>query len=147
MNPEIKAQWLTDLRSGDFEKGTGKLHKVASVYDYYSPSGRTVKHTFCCLGVLAEQAVAAGVARRELVGSEENGSYRYFPVDSNDKNEANSNYLPACIQDWAGLTTANPRVVSPEDLNVGEVTVTLGSLNDDYLLSFEPIAAIVETDL
>lgn len=40
MNPEIKAKWLTALRSGQYEQTTKALHRKADGY--------------CCLGVLCD---------------------------------------------------------------------------------------------
>ena len=46
MDPIKKAMWVADLRSGDYEQGQGFLCREGK---------------FCCLGVLADQAVRAGV--------------------------------------------------------------------------------------
>lgn len=40
MNPEIKAKWLTALRSGKYEQTTKMLHRTGNGY--------------CCLGVLCD---------------------------------------------------------------------------------------------
>jgi hypothetical protein len=44
MNPTIKANWLTALRSGKYRKGANTLKR----------SYVTVEPTYCCLGVLCE---------------------------------------------------------------------------------------------
>jgi len=44
MNEEIKAQWLTALRSGEYRQGTGSLSSR-------DEDGRPL---FCCLGVLCD---------------------------------------------------------------------------------------------
>lgn len=49
MDPEIKAQWIADLRSGNFKQGSGHL-KVK-----YSDSEEFL---YCCLGVLAERQLS-----------------------------------------------------------------------------------------
>lgn len=41
LNPERKAQWISDLRSGKYQQGYGMLH-----YKYYGGADR-----YCCLGV------------------------------------------------------------------------------------------------
>jgi len=46
MVPEIKAQWVAALRSGEYVKGRNHLQKDGK---------------FCCLGVLCELAVKAGI--------------------------------------------------------------------------------------
>lgn len=47
MNPEIKAQWLAALRSGEYAQGRGSL--------------KTDSGDYCCLGVLCQLAVDQGV--------------------------------------------------------------------------------------
>lgn len=41
MKPEVKAKWLEDLRSGEYEQGRWTLK-------------HQINNTYCCLGVLAE---------------------------------------------------------------------------------------------
>jgi hypothetical protein len=41
MNPQVKQQWLVDLRSGQYKQGTGRL--------------MTADGRYCCLGVLADR--------------------------------------------------------------------------------------------
>ena len=48
MKPEIQAEWVAALRSGEYKQGTGVLRSEAN--------------EFCCLGVLCDLAVKAGVA-------------------------------------------------------------------------------------
>lgn len=50
LKPEIKAQWLTALRSGEYAQGQGKLTTIGQ-------EGRRD----CCLGVLCDLAVKAGL--------------------------------------------------------------------------------------
>ena len=59
MNPEIKAQWVAALRSGEYKQGRGQL--------------RNTDDEYCCLGVLCDLAVKAGVT--EWVFSLESTSY------------------------------------------------------------------------
>lgn len=70
MNPEIKARWVSALRSGEFLQGGGALKK-------YYPARGASEH--CCLGVYCELAAAAGHAtqepytpHREFVAEEQN---------------------------------------------------------------------------
>lgn len=143
MNPEIKAKWLEDLRSGNFRKGTNKLHKIRKDAD-----GNEV-HEFCCLGVLCEQAVAAGIVERRKVDGFPR-TYRYF--DPNRPTDASEVYPPAIVQEWAGLTSDNPKVdLDPEVEKDVEIRrqeesprVSLATLNDDYFDTFEPIASKIE---
>lgn len=64
MNPEIKAQWVAALRSGDFRQGTGCLHRVQqNEPDSVDQSNRP--DTYCCLGVLCVLAQRAGAVTAE----------------------------------------------------------------------------------
>ena len=60
MNSEVKGQWTTALRSGEYEQGNGVL--------------RTIDNTYCCLGVLCELAVKANVIPVPVISGE---SYCY----------------------------------------------------------------------
>ena len=64
MHPEIKKQWVKDLRSGKFKQSRGKL---------FNSSG------YCCLGVLATQHPSVDTKRigeslKLLSGGEMNGT-------------------------------------------------------------------------
>ena len=54
MNKQIKELWCSNLRSGRFKQATRALTKLDS-------EGNVVGH--CCLGVLTELAVEAGVQK------------------------------------------------------------------------------------
>ena len=79
MNPEIKAQWLAALRSGEYRQGKGELE---------GSGGR-----FCCLGVLCHLAHKQGVVER-TDGPEGQGWY--------DDEDAR---LPYSVRDWSGMTS------------------------------------------
>lgn len=82
LKKRVKAQWLAALRSGDYGQGRGALRKRAANGD-----------KFCCLGVLCELAVKAGV-----IGA---GSPHY-PNDTYSYGEyADSAVLPREVQEWA----------------------------------------------
>lgn len=57
MDPELKAEWIAALRSGEFRQGYGKLSQRNSWDDASS---------YCCLGVLCEikkdELIAAGIS-------------------------------------------------------------------------------------
>lgn len=82
MNPEIKSRWTAELRSGRFEQGKGALRIAGDAGDQY-----------CCLGVLCQLAVEAGVipaARRHAF----DGLYEYDGRDG----------LPSQkVAEWAGF--------------------------------------------
>lgn len=129
MNPEIKAQWITDLRSGEFEQGTGQLH-------YESTDG---KQRYCCLGVLCRLAQKAGIVTPQIEGDPGDGyMVRYDGATS---------MLPNSVVDWAGL----------EDHGSGDVLITMSqrlgkvlatTLNDSHAwkYTFAQIADALEAD-
>lgn len=125
MNPEIKAQWVTDLCSGEYEQGKG----------YLNADGK-----LCCLGVLCEQAVNAGVIEKETKG----GLVVY---------DGQTDALPLTVIDWAGLPpegdSRNPTVYVEEPGETGDVT--LAELNDGEngwrSHSFDEIADLIDEQL
>lgn len=130
MNPEVKAQWVADLRSGKFLQGKGVLHRENTATDAASV------HTFCCIGVLCESAVAAGVAERTQSSNDAN-CFKYS--DPNDTEfGGNSHYAPGVVRVWAGLDSSNPSVEYAERFR------TLADLNDDEGMSFDQIADLIE---
>lgn len=56
MNADIKAQWVSDLRSEKYNQGKHSLKRMWN--------NRETTH--CCLGVLAEQAIAANLVQVEI---------------------------------------------------------------------------------
>lgn len=136
MNPEAKAQWLTDLRSGNYQQGLGALHKVRRQED------GTERHEFCCLGVLCEGAVAAGKTERiprDDYGNDTNTGFRYGVKETMEYRDPW--WLPDSVREWAGLDSRDPVIVYENE------AVSLSSLNDVHHLSFSQIADIVEAQL
>lgn len=87
MNKEIKAQWLTALRSGEYKQGSGFLRIVGQ---------NGTENRFCCLGVLCDLAVKAGVT--EVL------TERYETRYGKD-GDTNTAVLPGHVREWAGLDT------------------------------------------
>jgi hypothetical protein len=87
MKPEVKAQWIAALRNGEYQQGQMSLSKDGK---------------FCCLGVLCDLAVKAGVipapSTRNTLGDDLYGT------------EDKCDVLPAEVKVWAGLVEANPGV-------------------------------------
>lgn len=96
MNPEIKAQWVTDLKSGEYTQGKDLLTLVQL--------DGTEKN--CCLGVLCQQAVKAGVVSR--VATKVHGEVFYGDGDPDDVSSA---VLPHSVVEWAGLGSGNPTLI------------------------------------
>jgi hypothetical protein len=90
MNPEVKAKWLTALRSGEYEQTTGQLHRIVSHGE--SPAG------WCCYGVLCDVAIAAGVK----VIRKTDEAVEYF--------DGSRALLPEAVVEWAGLSANDPEV-------------------------------------
>lgn len=82
MKTEVKAQWLTALRSGDYAQGSQRL--------------RRLDDTFCCLGVLCDLAVKAGVIPEPERERGDRGSYEYGA-------SGNAAFLPSEVARWADI--------------------------------------------
>lgn len=83
--PEIKAAWLAELRSGRYEQGTGLLRCTSDS-----------KQRHCCLGVLGELAVAAGLATWSLCDEEQ-----VFMLHSVEEGNYSAQMPPGPVRDWA----------------------------------------------
>lgn len=133
MNPEIKKLWVEALRSGEYTQSMGALCNLKNVgtesRDEYAVKG------YCCLGVLTDLAVKAGVVDWE---QPEDG----LPLQGVRQTVepgleiVATALLPTKVADWAGLEQANPLVR-------GE---SLAGLNDSGA-SFERIADVIEEGL
>jgi hypothetical protein len=119
MNPQVKEAWLVALRSGDFQQGKFQLQ---------SP-----EHKFCCLGVLCELALAAGVVQRIQPAD------RAFQYGNNDDVEGirQASVLPRSVVRWAGLQSQDPAV--------GDYP--LSHHNDTLSKNFDEIADLIARHL
>lgn len=84
MNREAYDLWLAALESGEYRQGKGQLRASVDGEERY-----------CCLGVLCEVALKAGV-RMDVSSPSAHGMVLY-----NDC----SGTLPRAVIDWAGLTS------------------------------------------
>lgn len=125
MNPEIKAEWLKALRSGDYKQGDQRL-KGRNDYD------DTVRH--CCLGVLCE--LAAEKINISVTNWEPSDDFTEYLFDDCEA------LLPKSVIEWSGLETHNPIVTDP---STGEQT-SIADLNDGGY-SFAEIADVIEKQL
>lgn len=123
MKEDIKNEWLTELRSGDWLQG------VAALKRFDESSGET-RH--CCLGILCEIAVRHGIASEE----EANDGMSMFKT--HELSDENYEFLPRGIWDWAGLDAADPWI--------GSVQKRLSLLNDAGF-GFPAIATFIEEEL
>jgi hypothetical protein len=119
--PEIKSNWLTALRSGNYKQGSGYLHTES---DHY-----------CCLGVLCE---VMGLKGEFVPGSEKRlkGHYVY--------DGSYPGALPQSVRDVTGLDDFGtlPTTVRYRDTNCND----LANLNDNGA-TFLEIAGIIEKQL
>lgn len=118
MNPEVKAKWLTALRSGVYRQSQGSL--------------RNERNEYCCLGVLCELASQADVIPLPILISDRT-HYAYNGSEA---------YLPDAVMGWAGLDKS-PEVPA---INSNNEPLELAYLNDSGY-SFERIADLIEEHL
>ena len=108
---EVRAAWTKALRSGKYRQGTGCL-KVSK------PEGLS---EYCCLGVLCDLAVPAGITTANAeIDNDERGTYILFGDMSA--------FLPVSVREWVGNL--------PED--------TLITMNDKQNATFEEIATFID---
>ena len=138
MVESIKTEWLDDLRSGNFHQGSGKLHTATRNDD------GTERHEFCCLGVLCERAVAAGIVERvdvsdEYAAGEDHTVYAYTPTEGPNAGVPYPHYPPPAVAAWAGLPSGdtNPYV----DTDTGRRVIA--NVNDEGA-TFTDLADMIE---
>lgn len=138
MNSEVRVAWVDALRSGGYRQGIGYLHQISPV------GSQEVETSFCCLGVLCDLAVKAGVALDVVTQADGTVSY----------NEGSS-ALPIPVREWAGLDSNDPAIpdVDPSrlthsyDEDYGYLAKHLSELNDAHGFSFDEIADLIEGQL
>lgn len=118
MSPEIKKEWVEELRSGRHRQIKGVLE---------------TKLGKCCLGVLCHLAEKHGAVERRAP-NEQHACAFYDNA---------SQVLPHSVAVWAGLGSVNPTV--PQ--TAGQRPVFLTSLNDGQGLTFQQIADLIEEKL
>lgn len=129
MNPEIKQKWVARLRSGLYPQGKTFLENNGQ---------------FCCLGVLCQIAVEAGVIGR-IANSD--GLVRFGDLsDPSTINDATSNtVLPYKVSIWADLEGESDPCVKHEPGPRGQSS--LSYLNDTVNADFDQIADAIEQSL
>ena len=124
MKQEIKAEWVTALRSGDYQQALRMLFRVED--------GEVTGH--CCLGVLTDLYLKD----KDLTLTELRNS------------DGDSEYLTKAVREWSGLSEADPEVEARSDYS--EVArENLSTLNDGSThlgqLNFLQIATLIEGSL
>jgi len=143
MKAEVKDQWVKDLRSGDYEQGGSYLDRT-----------RDGRRQYCCLGVLCDQAVRAGVTPAPEL---DDLGRRYYLDDKFDQgkvvgeefNQACS--LPRKVAEWAGVPHEEGPlgadiVFLPAEDEEGYRLTAIGA-NDMEGLTFLEIADLIEQNV
>jgi hypothetical protein len=131
MPADILYPWLKALRSGEYVQGRNALREAQPE----GPDG------FCCLGVLADLAVKAGVCEWTL---DRRGEETQYSIDDNPF------YLPQAVAEWAqirGSHTGGYNTGSIKDnIFVLEADAYVSSLNDSRV-PFSKIADYIESNV
>lgn len=128
MFPDVKEQWVAALRSGAYIQGTQVLHRITGG-----------KATYCCLGVLCDLALKAGISLG--VQHAKTCECRKCTSDRVVYYAGRDDFLPDEVKDWAGLPSVNPVT----DVRVRGLPATLSYWNDNGK-TFLEIADIIERD-
>lgn len=124
MNQEIKAKWVSALRSGKYRQAKERLQ---------SDSGG-----FCCLGVLCDLYIKEHPSLAEW---HFNPDYTYGSTSIKSSGTFEHIYLPSDVANWAGFPASGDVIVSHDHEDTG-----LSELNDEGM-SFADIAALIEEQL
>lgn len=131
MNPEVKTEWLRALSSGEYVQAVGSLHEVGTEGD----------DRYCCLGVLCELAVKAGVTKRRTEVNPTDPWGRKMEYGYGNAKDMDTCYLPDEVLKWSGLGSRTG--VLPEGTNARFDHHSLANAND-VGKSFEDIADLIE---
>jgi hypothetical protein len=110
--------WHDGLLSGRFPQGHGTLVQGG---------------TYCCLGVASVMAIESGMPGLRMIDDDNNHGFRRIQADYLE-----SDTLPREVRDWLGITASDPQL-----LTNGDGHVSASSLNDEYVMPFEDIAACI----
>ena len=148
MDQAIKAEWIRRLREEGRKQTTGHLRNEAG--------GQ------CCLDVLCEMAVEAGVIGAPSL-DKDLGTYTYrYEREDFDQPGVEAECLPPPVVEWAGVPDSNPdvefdnpRYEGPDPENPNEAFDVYGEparsndclaeINDTWQFTFPQIAQIIES--
>ena len=132
MNPEIKAQWLAALRSGEYQQTNGALRRE-------QPDGSV---GYCCLGVLCEVLAKDGKIEFEPeLGYPDLRNYGKGFDSEGDHLPGGAFSLPYVVRELVNIST-DAGVYEDEYGN----EYTLIGHNDSDKKSFDEIADIIEKE-
>lgn len=128
--------WVTALRSGEYKQAKGSLEVTS---EHVESSGCS-KTGFCCLGVLSDLAVKAGIVTRSVD--------EYFRVHYGTDNDMSTGHLPHAVRDWAGMGSVDGLRDNAAYLSGGadHYKSSLMELNDYSAFTFAQIADVIEAE-
>ena len=132
MNPEVKALWLADLRSGQHQQAEAVLCRA--VEDENDTDAPVVKG-WCCLGRLEDIKVKLEGKAWSFDAYEER---MVSPFRNEADIEAGDTILTEAVREWAGLDSLNPSFTDDEGFQR-----TLSGMNDCGS-TFEQLADVIE---
>ena len=130
MNQINGRAWVEALRSGEYIQGVGSLR---------IEDPETGVCTHCCLGVVTQLAVAAGVIDQGVKFNNTPGVVVYEDEPSNYF--GTSGMLPKKVREWLELEVG---VINPL-FKIGEESLRATHLNDKLQYTFAQIADLIET--
>lgn len=132
MNPEIKAEWLAALRSGNYTQTNGALRR----------EDKAGGASFCCLGVLCD--VLSKDGRISFVQDPGYDDLRHYGAGTDNFGnavEGSSFSLPDLVCELVGISTDAGEYVDDD----GNYRTLIG-LNDSHKKTFEQIADVIEAN-
>lgn len=127
MKPKIRKLWVDALLSGEYEQGGGILR----------PGTQEGTYRYCCLGVLHDQCVKAGVEGATWTRPHPGGRRSTIDIGQDM-------FLPRVTQDWAGTAgDADPAILRTR----GGGEVSASHANDGLHWDFATIARALTGEL
>lgn len=119
---EVRQAWTAALNSGKYTQGPCFLQ-------YRSGSG---KKSFCCLGVLSDLAVQAGVIPTPTAEPEYNGpdGTAGTHYDYNVNSSLGTYHLNPTVARWAGFNEEEGRVLLDDLENLNDAGKSFGTIAD-----------------
>lgn len=129
MDQKIKQEWVAQLVSGDYLQGHAFLNAV----------GEDGCRRYCCLGVLSDMAVKAGVIEAVELPNGRGSFVTYQPRGGGDSGKGSSIALIPAVLLWAAIPASRG--------GGGDITLGVSSairMNDRDKLPFKAIAAAIQ---
>lgn len=137
MNKKVKKKWVKALRSGKYKQTRETLKD---------------KHGYCCLGVLCDLAVQAGIATWEVKDNNKifqikTMEYSSIAVEGVKIPYLTASFVPKAVIEWAGLEEDNINFQNTDSADIIIKNNSLSSMNDDFEYSFKKIAKKIDKNL